>query len=191
LFTFPSSTYKLLPSPRRFPAILLTSITVAWTRCLISNPGIRPLLAPLSTRITVPSGDRGLGYRSSITACHPGGVLPNSFTRGYARRLIHALRHQHVRDQGSAKPRLPAPRLTLGFLSSSPFRLYLLRAPAVALLFVSYRLHAEMPRSWPFATVSEPGKHLASCVGRHSHLGRAIWTLMVWNGNPAFGAEGL
>ncbi len=29
LFTFPSSTYKLLPSSRRFPAILLTSITVA------------------------------------------------------------------------------------------------------------------------------------------------------------------
>ncbi len=60
-----------------------------------------------------------------------------------------------------------------------------------ALRFSSYRLHAEMPRSWPFATISEPGKHLASCVGRHSHLGRAIWALMVWNGNPAFDAEGL
>ncbi len=186
LFTFPSSTYKLLPSPRRFPAILLTSITVA--------PDTLPYLGlGGQTALGIPFNPHHRSIRRSrfgLQIEHHGLSSRRSLTQFIYQRVCQTI------DSCTAPSACPGSRLSEASPSSAATDtgisvLFTLQNERQALRFSSYRLHAEMPRSWPFATVSEPGKHLASCVGRHPHLGRAIWALMVWNGNPAFGAEGL
>jgi hypothetical protein len=47
LVTFPSFTYRLLPSPRRFPAILLTSISVTLNTLPYLEPGDQTALGTL------------------------------------------------------------------------------------------------------------------------------------------------
>ncbi len=189
LFTFPSSTYKLLPSPRRFPAILLTSITVALnTLPYLGLGGQTALGTPFN-----PHHRFIRRSRFGLQIEHHGLSSRRSLAQFIYQRVCQTI------DSCTAPSACPGSRLSEASPSSVAtdtgipvlFTLQINCYERQALRFSSYRLHAEMPRSWPFATISEPGKHLASCVERHPHLGRAIWALMIWNENSAFGVESL